>query len=546
MADTTFDVVLIGGGTKCLFLGIYLAKYGGLSVGMFEARHELGGGLGSHEAPAPGFIGDTHASTLQEWYYEPVRWDFPDFEEKGGKLSHYPVTVGIIPETGDRFWGIYHHTVDPNQEKTAAELTRFSGEKDAETYLKLHQAAVKEGGLHHAYKQTQFSLPPPPGEPTAVQIALKKYLAEPDCLVDERWLVLPGFQGVRELFENEAVAYLYVRFGVAAGRHPDMVGSTYAIFGGSPLLGYAVGGTHSVAHACQRIFLEHGGKFFTKHEVEKIVIENGRARGVRLVNGAEIAARKFVVSGVDPYQLCFRLIGSDHLNPRILKKVEGLERSLTCITWYTWAVHQLPRYKAAAFNPDANNTHWMILGSDYEYLTKEANYRRLGLHHPKPLLAVFGQHSQFDRTRAPEGKDVVSIEDTCVNATVLSEKEWMEFKKTHAQLQIEGIQKYAPNMNWENVIGYDPITPYDVANRQKNMWPTGNFDIIDRIPGQMPPYAPIPELARHRTPVQNLYATGAAWGSLASGSCIQGYTCYKAIAEDLGLRKPWEEQGRPY
>jgi hypothetical protein len=26
----------------------------------------------------------------------------------------------------------------------------------------------------------------------------------------------------------------------------------------------------------------------------------------------------------------------------------------------------------------------------------------------------------------------------------------------------------------------------------------------------------------------------------------QGYTCYKVIAEDFDVQKPWEEDGRPF
>jgi len=45
MAALTFDAVVYGGGNKALMLAIYLAKYGGMSVGIFERRHEVGRGL---------------------------------------------------------------------------------------------------------------------------------------------------------------------------------------------------------------------------------------------------------------------------------------------------------------------------------------------------------------------------------------------------------------------------------------------------------------------------------------------------------------------
>ena len=43
MSDETFDAVIIGGGTKGLFFAMCLTRYGGMTVGMFERRHEIGG-----------------------------------------------------------------------------------------------------------------------------------------------------------------------------------------------------------------------------------------------------------------------------------------------------------------------------------------------------------------------------------------------------------------------------------------------------------------------------------------------------------------------
>ncbi len=84
MADAKYDAVLIGGGNKCLALAMYLAKYGGMKVGIFESRHELGGGWGSAELPLPGFLHDIYSSThVGDYYHGPLWEDFPDWEEKG-------------------------------------------------------------------------------------------------------------------------------------------------------------------------------------------------------------------------------------------------------------------------------------------------------------------------------------------------------------------------------------------------------------------------------------------------------------------------------
>ncbi len=546
MADATFDAVIVGGGTKSLVTAIYLARYGGMSVGVFEKRHELGGGLSSHEAPAPGFIGDTHASTLSLWYFQPVREDFPDFEEKGGRFARYKCGRAIIRKEDHACWPIYNNHIDADGSKTASELARFSGEKDAQTYITLVRLA-KERGMRDAFLQEYFNPAPPPGEKTPIQKWTEDYLKDPNCLIDHRWFTLSGYQALCELWESKAIVYMMMRMAKARGESPESMDAISQLFlgiGGREMC-CAVGGSHSVIHAYQRILLENGGKFFTKNEVEKILIENGRATGIKLADGTEVAARKLVVSGVDPYQLCFQLIGPDYLSPRVLKKIENLVRGLTCITWYTWAVHELPKYRAAAFNPDINLAHWVIMGSnDAEYMLKEVYWRMLGKEPPGDGMVAWGMHSLPDPTRAPQGKHVICSEEHTIPAWALSEREWMQFKKDHAEKSMRVWQEYAPNMGWDNVIGYDPNTPYDVAKRNKNMSPGGNFNIIERVPGQQYPFLPIPELARHRTPVQGLYATGSAWGPLGGGDSSQGYTCYKIISGDYGLKQPWAEKGR--
>jgi hypothetical protein len=78
----------------------------------------------------------------------------------------------------------------------------------------------------------------------------------------------------------------------------------------------------------------------------------------------------------------------------------------------------------------------------------------------------------------------------------------------------------------------------------KNLGPNGNIAICDRVSHQCDDKRPIPELANHRTPIKNLYATGAAWHLGASSSATESYNCYQIIAKDLGLPGPWQEKGK--
>ncbi|MGB4781714.1 MAG: dehydrogenase, partial [Candidatus Methylomirabilis sp.] len=79
----------------------------------------------------------------------------------------------------------------------------------------------------------------------------------------------------------------------------------------------------------------------------------------------------------------------------------------------------------------------------------------------------------------------------------------------------------------------------------RNYAPTGNWCVIDNIPSQTGRFRPVAELARNKVPgIEGLYCTGSAWPPYGAAHSMQGYNCYKVMAEDFHLPKPWE--GHPF
>jgi beta-carotene ketolase (CrtO type) len=542
MADKSFDAIIIGGGNKGLVTALYLAKYGGMEVGIFEKRHELGGGWSSEEGPAPGFMSDTHTTTVGEFYKKVLEWDFPDFEEKGGKWVPYIVSLGGIFREDHSCVTIYGGQEDPTQERTAEKLAQIS-KHDADTWLAVWK--MWQETIYPAFLKEIYSPPPPPGVPSP----LEEVLADPKLGIDPVWMVKSPIEVMRDLFDsNELISCLLRCAQSAHGVSPDMPAMGLAQLLLSLVLvdfGCVVGGSHSYAHAAHKIFLENGGKSFTKHPVDKVIIENGKAKGVRLRDGTEVEARKMVISTLDPYSLCFRLIGEEYLDRQIKRRVKYLSRRGLTISWYHWAVHELPKYKAADFCSDIDLCgHLALIDKDPDALVREDAWMKLGKM-PPTMSPVAWHHTLIDKTRAPDGKHVLGTETIVLAGDQLTEKEWRELKKSYADDLMRHWQEYAPNMSWDNVIGYTPLMPFDYSHLE-NMAPEGNIAIIDVIPSQLARFRPIPELSGHRTPIEKLYATGAAWHHSGMGNSTQGYNCYKVIADDFDLKKPWEEAGRPF
>jgi len=545
LADKIFDVVIIGGGNKALVTAMYLTKFGGLGVAIFEDRHELGGGWSSEE-PVGGYIANTCSTQHTALYHTKVLEDFPEFEEYGARFSYTGVSLGDIFEEDHSCVLVYNcfEDVDPTQEKTAKEIARFS-EKDAETWLSLWAKWQKY--WKPAVEEWLWT----PAQPLGTPDALDRLIQNPDSGIDPLWMFMSPLQVYKDIFESIEMQNFPARINQAWGFQTDLPGSGLgALFFIMmfPYLYYVIGGTHQLAHAAQRVIIENGGKVFTKHPVKKIIIENGAAKGVILKDGTQVEAKKAVVTSVDPHQLCFELIGREHLSSRIKRRVENIEREWITISWYTWMLKEMPRHKAADFNSDIDRCMGIVLGNrELKTLLVETNERKSLKWPSKPCIMTVYHGGKENDLLAPPGNDFnVLTEAFVLPAYALSSKEWKEMEKKHAEEVIEIWHRYAPNMTWDNVIGFNPVTPYYTANQCKNYSPAGNWCVVDNIPSQFGRTRPIPEIAGHRMPIKNLYATGSAWHPYGSGHSHQGYNCYKVMAEDLGLRKPWEEKGRPY
>ncbi len=552
MADKSFDVVIVGGGNKALILAMYLTKYAKLEVGIFEDRHELGGGW-CQEEPAAGFIGNPCSMAMLAQYHIPTFWDFPEWETYGVKMDYTEVGAGCLFSEDDTAFLQYSAfpDVDPDQERTAAGIARFS-QKDADTYLRLWKTLKTKWEPY--ILESWFNPPPPPGQPDAID----RMLRQPDSGIDLDWLFMSPIQMNKVIWEDPHIRHGFARCLQSFGFEGDQAGSGFFANIVTGLLCLTMecwikGSTHVKAHASQKIILENGGRTYTNSPVDHVIIKNGRAVGIQLEDGTEIEAKKAVVTDVDPDQLCNKLIGKDYISSDLLRKVNAIERDYIAIMWYTWAFKERPKYKAEAWNPDCWQTMWMALGDmDDDTFRKEGCERRIGMWPSKLNLGIAyhgeSKTSPGDALIAPPDVNfTILTEQFVLPAWRLSEKEWKIRETQHAEEVVKELHKYAPNVSWDIIGGYIPITPYYTAHQCRNFAPSGNWCVIDNIPSQSGRLRPIAELARHTVPdIEGLFCTGSAWPPWGSAHSMQGYNCYKIMAEALHLPKPWDVDGRPF
>jgi phytoene dehydrogenase-like protein len=83
---------------------------------------------------------------------------------------------------------------------------------------------------------------------------------------------------------------------------------------------YPLGGLRSLTDALSEYILEHGGEIKTSSRVEKIMVKEGRAFGVELADGQYINS-KFVISAGDMKHTFLDMIDPDHLEPQYRERV---------------------------------------------------------------------------------------------------------------------------------------------------------------------------------------------------------------------------------
>ncbi|MEY4949564.1 MAG: hypothetical protein RL698_1775 [Pseudomonadota bacterium] len=132
---------------------------------------------------------------------------------------------------------------------------------------------------------------------------------------------------------------------------------------------YPRGGAHAIPETFVRHVESHGGKVELATRVERILVEDGRAIGVRLADGREVRA-DIVVSNADPGVTWGQLVEPEHLGFFLRRRVERLHWSVSTLSLFMAVEMDL---RAAGL--DSGNVWWSRttdVDAAYEYAERAA------------------------------------------------------------------------------------------------------------------------------------------------------------------------------
>ncbi len=554
MPDASYDAIVVGGGHHGTIIACYLQQ-AGLKTVILERQHELGGGACGEELPLPGFIQNTCAHFTRFWAH-PAYSDF-NLRDYGLKYIFPDQNEGMVYPDGTCYVGYSAWRVDPltgkeafsdeNVKKTYNEIARFS-KNDAETYLDILGKYQRK--WRAAFREYRYSPPAPWG----MKNALEKLCDDPKDGIDPVYQFMTGAQIAKGLFESPELQCLFMRAietstGSFAGDVTGLyvfvhvIGLTLSLESAS----IVYGGTHTITHALQRAFSAMGGEFCVETEVDKVLVENGKARGVKLANGTEIEAKQLVACDLGVPQTMFRLLGEDYVSPKVARRIRNIRYDRGHVYWGNMALYERPKYKAASFNADIGLQPRLYMGEkDPEYISWRYQVDIFTKGFPEKWYILAAPDTLWDKTRAPEGKHTILVEDYAPPVNLFSERQWLKMKKEVEDRMLKQWQIYAPNMTRDNVIEAFITTPYEHAMRNIDAL-NGSWSYGAMLPSQLDRFRPIPDLSGYRVPfLKNTYICSSNMHSGAGIARGSSYNCFKVIAEDFGLEKIWEKKGRPW
>jgi phytoene dehydrogenase-like protein len=519
--EKTYDGIVIGAGHHGLILGSYLAK-AGLDILLVERRLTYGGGLCTREMTLPGFYHNLHS--INHFHISETPW-FKDLEL--GDTVNY-----ITPryEFGQAHLDGSALVLGRDLEESLANIARFS-KKDAETFREWNLKAEKI--TREIFMAERYAEPLPKAEREALlnQTALGR-----------EFLAVAGRQPldmVGELFENEHVQLLFLfkvsLFGTwltDTMSKTSPMGSLIRAFDLESGYQLCEGGSLNLARGLMESFIANGGRFQPQVNVEKIVIENGKATGIELADGRTVRARQFVASAIDVHQTFENMVGRDQLPAEFLKRLDGFQYTPWSLFGLHHALNESPQFAAAKFDPNINRTlKWSMGAETMEDLFAAHEDVKAGR---VPEIVQFGSGplSVLDPTQAPPGKHTSYSWHVMPLNPDIGSQSYDRWKEDFAD-KIEDVwRRYCPNMTPDNILGRYIYTGREYTQELVNM--RGGDIFMGAFNAEQVMY----DHFGYRSPIPNLYNAGSAGhpgGAISGGA---GYITAGIIAEELGL-KPW-------
>jgi phytoene dehydrogenase-like protein len=286
---------------------------------------------------------------------------------------------------------------------------------------------------------------------------------------------------------------------------------------------YPVGGAFALPRAFTRALKDAGGELRLSTAVDEILIEDGRAVGVRLADGTE-ARSHYVISNADPEVTLGKLVGREHLSPRLRRKLDSVTYSVSALSLFFATDMDL---REAGL--DSGN-FWYYDNEDVDDLYA-LGLTDHALHAETPPMQFLTVTTLKDPSKMHSGHH------TCEAFTFVGYEAFEKWAHTKFEQRPADYAALKEDLAWRLFKGLDKRVPglskhivfWDLGTPLTNVYylnaTRGNLYGISKTPRQIGPWAfPV------KSEIEGLYMVGASTTSHGVAGVTQsGLNCAKRI-----------------
>ena len=434
-----FDAVVVGSGINSLACGALLAR-GGWGVCVLERESVLGGAIRTEELTEPGFLHDTFSAWHPLWV---------------GGAAH----AELGEELADR--GLEYLNTD---------LPTATAFPDGEAAFLLRSTDANADELGEEWRGVVESFLP--NADLAFGVLGTELWSRAGLMLGVKALRRLGPRGfveyaggmlatsrdwLEQTFASERARGVLAPWVLHTGLGPDAAASGFMTQviavaiqdGGMPI---PRGGSARLVDALVGLIRDRGGVVEARRDVELVLVEDGRAAGVRVADGEEVRAERAVIANVTPTQLYGRLLRVPG-PPRFRYGRGDMQIHLALSEPARWeGDERLSRTAIVHVTPGLDG------------VSRAVNEAERGLL-PEEATIVVGQPLTIDRSRAPEGKGLLWIQ--------LQElprgHDWTEDERErYADRIVARLARHIPNLE-ASVLKRVVLSPADLERANVNL-----------------------------------------------------------------------------
>ena len=526
------DVAIIGAGHNGLVCACYLAA-AGLKVELFERRAVVGGAAVTEEF-FPGFRNSTASYTVSLLHPQIIR-DLR-LKEHGLRIVLRPFS-NFLPLADGRYFKL-----GGPPEQRDAEVRKFSS-RDVER-LPAYYERIE--AVADVLREVVLQTPPNVGGGLVDLVragALGKRL---------RKLSMPQRRDLLELFTKSAGEMLdywfegepikaAFGFDSVVGNYasPYTPGSAYVLLhhafgeveGQRGVWGHAIGGMGAITQAMAAEAKRLGVQIHTDAPVRQVLVRAGRAAGVILDDGREVAAGR-VVGNVNPKLLYLDMLEAQHVDPDFRERMIKWKCGSATLRMNV-ALSELPDFTCLpGAHRQPHHSSGIIIAPSLRYMDRAYREAREHGWSADPIVEILIP-STVDDTLAPPGAHVASLFCQHFSPDLGPETSWAEHREQVADLVIDTVDRYAPNFK-ASVLGRMVLTPLDLE--QKLGLVGGDIFHGALSLDQLFSARPVLGHADYRGPVKGLYLCGSGAHPGGGVTGLPGRNAAREVLRDLRRR----------